>query len=98
MAEIEIKNTLVEETQKENKVTRFFVTLVWLVIAVGVDFIAIFTEGYAIGMVVELAFFIITFSVPYLRKKGTYTRYWGWLALASAIWFGYLLFSAGGGE
>ena len=89
---------VLQQAQKENKTTRFFVTLGMLIIALGVDAIAVFTEGYLIGFIVELAFFIVTFSVPYLRKKGTYTRYWGWLALISAIWFGYLLFSAGGGE
>ena len=95
MAENEVKAAKVEE--KENKMTRFIVTLVWLIIALGVDAIAILTEGYLIGMIVELVFFIVTFSVPYLRKKDTYTRWWGWLGLASAIWFAFLLFTSGGG-
>lgn len=98
MAENEVKDARVEETQKENKMNRFLVTIGWLILALGVDAIALFTKGYIIGLVLELVFFIVTFSVPYLRKKGTYTRYWGWLALASAIWFAFLMFSAGGGE
>lgn len=80
------------KTKKENMVVRFIVTFIWLVIAVGVDFYAVFSEGYAIGAIVEGAFFLITFLVPYLRKKGSSTRWFGWLALISAIWFAYCLF------
>ena len=37
------------------------------------------------GAALELAICFITFYVPYLSKKGSYTRWWGWLALLSAI-------------
>lgn len=82
-----------DNEQKENWLVRFLVTIVWLVISIGIDIFAIFSKGYVIGAVAELIFFIVTFSVPYLRKKGTYTRWWGWLALMQAAWLFYLQFS-----
>lgn len=82
--------------KKENKVVRFFVTLIWLVIAVGVDIYAIVSKGFMVGAIAEGAFFLITFIIPYLRKKGSYTRWFGFLALLSALWFAYCMFSGGG--
>ena len=81
-----------DNEQKENWLVRFLVTIVRLVISIGIDIFAIFSKGYVIGAVAELIFFIVTFSVPYLRKK-TYTRWWGWLALMQAAWLFYLQFS-----
>ena len=81
--------------KKENWLIRFIVSIVWLVVSIAIDFIAIKTNGYIIGAIAELAFFIVTFSIPYLRKKGTYTRWWGWLALLQAGWLLYLQFSSG---
>lgn len=80
------------KTKKENMVVRFIVSLIWLVIAIGVDIYAILSLSFAVGAIVEGAFFLITFLVPYLRKKGSYTRWLGWLALLSTIWFAYCLF------
>ncbi len=80
------------KAKKENKVVRFFVTLIWLVIAVGVDVYAVMSNGYALGAIAEGVFFLITFLVPYLRKKGSYTRWFGWLALLSAAWFAFCMF------
>lgn len=70
--------------------TRFFVTLIWLFVVLGVDIFAALQSQPMIGAIAELAIVLITLAVPYLRKKGTLTRYWGWLALLSAIWFVYL--------
>lgn len=78
--------------KKENKVVRFFVTLLWLVISVGVDLFAIFAKALPVGIGIELAFFIITFCVPYLRKKGSATRWFGWLGLLSAIGLAGMMF------
>ncbi|MCQ2288400.1 MAG: hypothetical protein MJZ74_04820 [Muribaculaceae bacterium] len=65
---------------------RFFFTLFWLLVVLGVDILALFVIANPfVGAVVELILFIVTFSVPYLRKKDSYTRWWGWLALFSAI-------------
>lgn len=82
-----------EKEKKENRLVRFIVTIIWLAISLGVDFFAIKSEGYIAGAIAEIIFFIVTFSVPYLRKKGTYTRWWGWLALLQAGWLFYLQFS-----
>lgn len=63
-----------EETtpkKKENPFVRFLVSLVWLVISIAVDVIAVVSTQYVIGIVAELIFFIITFSIPYLRRKIT---------------------------
>ncbi len=78
---------------KENWLIRFIVTLVWLIISIGIDVYAVMSKGYIIGAVAEFVFFIVTFCVPYLRKKGTYTRWFGWLALLQAAWLLYLQFS-----
>lgn len=83
----------VKKVKKENALIRFIVTLIWLVISVGVDFYAVFSNGYVMGAIVEGAFALITFLVPYLRRKGTYTRWFGFLALLSAAWFTYCAIS-----
>ena len=84
-----------EQVKKENKVIRFFVSLIWFALSVGVDLYAVFSEGYLLGAIAEFVFFIITFLVPYLRKKGSYTRWFGWLALIQGAWLIYLMISHG---
>jgi len=64
---------------------RFFVSLVWLIVVLAVDVFAFVLAQPIIGAGAELVIALITFIVPYLRKKGTLTRWWGWLALFSAI-------------
>lgn len=71
--------------KKENKLVRFLITLLWLIISVGVDVLAVLNSSFIAGAVIELIFAIVTFCVPYLRKKGTYTRWFGFLALLSAV-------------
>ena len=46
-----------------------------------------------IGIGILVVFFIITMCIPYLRKKGTMTRYLGITMLGDAIWWTYMLFS-----
>jgi len=50
---------------------------------------------YVIGIGLCLAIFIITFLVPYLRKKGSFTRWCGIVCLGDALWWIYLLISTG---
>ena len=64
---------------------RFIISLIWLVVVVGVDILAFVCYPPIVGAGIELAIALITFLVPYLRKKDTMTRWWGWLALYSAI-------------
>ena len=54
--------------------TRFFVSLLWLIVVLVIDILAFVLYPP-----------IITFCIPYLRKKGTLTRWWGWLAFLSAL-------------
>lgn len=103
------KSTNSEETNKssESRVLRFFVTLIWVILAtvfsiggailmVGHDYESFFSGnsnlGY-LGIALPLLFFIVTFCVPYLRKKGTTTRWCGLVLLGDAIWWIYLLIS-----
>ena len=78
-------NEIANEEKKENKLVRILITLLWLVISVGVDIIAIVTEEPIVGAIIEAVFGIVTFCVPYLRKKGSYTRWFGFLGFLSAI-------------
>lgn len=82
-----------ENVKKKNWLIRFFLTIVWLIISIGIDIFAVISKGYVIGAIAEFVFFVITFSIPYLRKKGSYTRWWGWLALIQAGWLLYLQYS-----
>ena len=79
--------------KKENKLVRFLITLLWFVIAVGVDMLAVFVfDSPIIGAIIELVFGIVTFCVPYLRKKGSLTRWFGILGLISAVGLAALAF------
>ena len=90
-----VENKLEGERQrnapKENWFIRFVVTIIWLVLSIGIDVFAVFSKGYLIGAIAEIIFCIVTFCVPYLRKKGSYTRWFGILALGQAAWLIYLM-------
>lgn len=82
--------------KKENKFVRFIVTIIWLVMAIGVDALAVYlwfslgnAAGLFLGAIFEAIFGVVTFCVPYLRKKGSYTRWFGVLAILSAVWWIY---------
>ena len=64
---------------------RFVFTIFWLIVVLGVDVASFIVFNPIIGAGIEFALFLVTMIIPYLRKKGTYTRYWGWLALLSTI-------------
>jgi hypothetical protein len=80
-----------QNAPKENWFIRFIVTILWLVLSIGIDVFAVISKGYLIGAIAEIIFFIVTFCVPYLRKKGSYTRWFGILALGQAAWLIYLM-------
>ena len=68
-----------------SNILRFFISLIWFIVIIGVDILAFVVFNPIIGAVLEFIIFIITFCTPYLREKGSSTRWWGWLALLSAI-------------
>ncbi len=79
-----------EEHKTENSgcasnILRFFISLIWLVVILAVDIMSFVVFNPMIGAGLEFCIFIITLCIPYLRKKGTLTRWWGWLALLSTI-------------
>lgn len=79
-----------EEDKTENSgcasnILRFFISLIWLVVILAVDIMSFVVFNPIIGAGLEFCIFIITLCIPYLRKKGTLTRWWGWLALLSTI-------------
>lgn len=96
-ADEKINNEGKKKSSVGAKIFRFFFTLFWLVVVIGVDVAAFVVLNPIIGAVIEFALFLITFIIPYLRKKGSYTRYWGWLALLSAISLAVYVFQNGGG-
>lgn len=94
-----------EKTTIGGFILRFVVSLIWFVVAVAISVLGLFAmasseflpgskrptfAAFAIGT--SLLLFLITFLVPYLRKKGTMTRWLGVLALGDALWWVYLGF------
>lgn len=108
-----VENKLQGEEKKEKTtfggaVLRFFVSIIWLIVAtvatlvgagamVGGDVSNVFGgDGaglFVLGIGVCLAVFIITMLIPFLRKKGTLTRWCGIVCLGDALWWIYLLIS-----
>ena len=68
-----------------SNILRFFISLIWLIVVLGIDILSFIVFNPLVGAGLELCIFVITLCIPFLRKKGTLTRWWGWLALLSAI-------------
>lgn len=49
-----------------------------------------------IGIVLSLVYAIVVYAIPYLRSMKNTCRWWAWLAIGDAIWWGYLLITGGG--
>ena len=95
-----------EKTTFKGGVLRFFVSLIWFLITLAVSIGAFFAmagqvlsdmmggESNKLGILAiaaSLAVAVITFCVPYLRKKGTLTRWCGIVCLGDAAWWIYLM-------
>ncbi len=80
-----------------SNVLRFFISLIWLIVVLGIDLLSALSTLWnpIIGAGLEFGVFIITMCIPYLRKKGTLTRLWGWLALLSAFGLIGMMFAKG---
>lgn len=100
-----------EKTTIGGAFLRFIISIIWFIIAAiatiggalamtGGEFASFFgnEEGASLcilGIGLCLAVFIITILVPYLRKKGSFTRWCGIVCLGDALWWIYLLISNG---
>lgn len=97
-----------EKTSIGGAILRFFVSIIWFIIAVaatlggaaamvGGDFKRFFGKDgsalYIIGIGVCFVVFVITMLIPFLRKKGSFTRWCGIVCLGDALWWIYLLIS-----
>lgn len=96
-----------EKTTFGGAVLRFFVSLIWVIITFVASLVAFLamTGGSVLSflgnengkpiciLAIGLCFliFLLTFIIPYLRKKGTLTRWCGIVALGDAVWWIYLL-------
>ena len=95
-----------EKTSFGGAVLRFFISLVWFFITFAVSaasLVAMTGQGLsdmlggesntlgvlAIGASLLMA--LITFCIPYLRKKGSFTRWCGIVCLGDAAWWIYLM-------
>lgn len=90
---------------------RFVISVVWLVIGFGVFIAGAYAVsigslandlGYEkgrllafAGILISVVLFILTFAIPYLRKKGTVTRAVGYGALLDALFWIYILITNG---
>lgn len=86
---------------------RFIVTIIWFVITFVVSLGAFYAmwagsmidflggdDGMSLcylAIGASFLVFLITFIIPYLRKKGTLTRWLGIVALGDALWWIYIL-------
>ena len=100
-----------EKTTVGGSILRFFITLIWFIIVGVATVFAIYATGageamnmlgsedgkvvFMFGVGVLLLLFLITMCIPYLRKKGTMTRYLGFGMLGDAIWLIYLFVTGG---
>lgn len=98
-----------EKTTVGGFILRFIVSIIWFVIAfvatvagvlamTGGEFASFMGNENGsslciLGIGICLVVFIITFLVPYLRKKGSFTRWCGIVCLGDALWWIYLLIS-----
>lgn len=102
-----------EPKKKDNMFVRFIITLLWFVIAVVINVVAlglgavgifrdllaalqtgIFQDSRVLeisGIILSGIYALVTFIVPYLRRKGTFTRWFGIVAVGDVLWYIYLI-------
>ncbi len=96
-----------EKTTFGGGVLRFVVSTIWFIITLAASIIALYAMAagdfadflgdkrgkllcfLAIGLCFLV--FLITFIIPYLRKKGSLTRWCGIVALGDALWWIYIM-------
>lgn len=95
-----------EKTSFGSKILRFFISVIWFAITFVISLSAFFAmvgqgmsdmlggESKQLGILAiaaSLLIALITFCIPYLRKKGSFTRWCGIVCLGDAAWWIYLL-------
>lgn len=48
-----------------------------------------------VGIITSGVFALITFIIPYLRRKGSFTKWMGIISIGDVIWYAYLIISNG---
>ena len=95
-----IENRVIGESPNEktgctSSIFRSFISLIWLLVVIAIDILSFVWYPPILGAALEMLVVIITLCIPYLRKKGTLTRWWGWLAFLSAIGLASMAFGLG---
>ena len=88
---------------------KFIISTIWVVFTLAASIVALLAmcvgsvadflgaeSGKAIciaAIAISVLIFLITFMVPFLRRKGSTTRRLGVLALGDALWWIYLMFT-----
>jgi hypothetical protein len=83
------------------------VSIVWFIIALFIFILTFFSSSInligqifqdsdlstigIIGLIISILFVLITFLVPYLRKKGSFTRWLGIIVCFDIVWCIYIL-------
>ncbi len=99
------KKAEAEKTSFGSATLRFFISLIWGVVTFVILLAAfyamwfhaafdLFDVSSSLGIMAVVACFaitLITFLIPYLRKKGSFTRSCGVLCLGEGLWWLYIL-------
>lgn len=72
----------------------FFIAVVCFLLSVACFFVGFFGCGilFPIGFLITIAYVVFIFKTPYLRKKGTYTRWLGFMGIGDIVWWLYAFF------
>lgn len=72
----------------------FIVAVVCFLLSVACFFMGFFKFGilFPLGFLVTIAYVVFIFKTPYLREKGTYTRWLGFMGIGDIIWWLYAFF------
>lgn len=93
-----------EESNERFSGKRLLITIVWVVLACLISLFTFLGAGAAmvggsstlfiLALVLGIAFAGVTFFVPFLRKKGSMTRWCGIVVLGDLAWILYVLFAS----
>lgn len=72
----------------------FIVAVVCFLLSVACFFMGFFGYGilFPLGFLITIAYVVYIFKTPYLREKGTYTRWLGFMGIGDIVWWLYAFF------